>query len=496
MSKHGLLVRTDASRMPGGVGLGHAMRCLALARSWLGRGGDASVLALDLPDDVEKSYAAAGVAVERLPSTTRQGTKQDADLTRATLERLGASWLVLDGYGFNGAYQRLVAGSARMLVIDDHGHAGRYQAQVILDQNAGAEPGAYAERPLDSVLLLGPRFTLIAPEFRSVARRQRQGPVHRVAIMLGGAPSEHVTKMAAAAGSALVSCSLKVTVVGGNPSADCGFEWLSSTPAVAEVMRDADLCIAAAGITTWECCCAGLPALLFAAAPNQEAVAEAATKAGAAINLGRASDINFRRIVLAVRELAGDVDALRAMSVAGQSLIDGAGPDRVVDEMWPRINLRPARREDARLLWRWFNDPTVRQASFSEGAIGWDQHVRWLDDRLSDPDTRLFLAVSADDRPLGQIRFDRDGSEARVSFSLDAGARGSGLSAPAIRLGVSAILDAWPDVSKVVALVRVENTPSNRAFRTAGFRLRDEVLVAQKRAWEYNLRRDEFDVRR
>ena len=114
------------------------------------------MLALDLPDDVEKSYAAAGVAVERTPSTTRPGTKQDADLTRATLERLGASWLVLDGYGFNGAYQELVAGSPRMLVIDDHGHAGRYQAQVILDQNAGAEPGAYAERPLDSVLLLGP----------------------------------------------------------------------------------------------------------------------------------------------------------------------------------------------------------------------------------------------------------------------------------------------------------------------------------------------------
>ena len=349
---------------------------------------------------------------------------------------------------------------------------------------------------MDSVLLLGPRFTLIAPEFRSVARRQRQGPVRRVAIMLGGAPSEHVTTMAAAAGSALVSCSMEVTVVGGNPSADCGFEWLSSTPAVAEVMRDADLCIAAAGITAWECCCAGLPALLFAAAPNQEAVAEAAAKAGAAINLGRANDIDFRRIVRAVRELAGDVDALRAMSAAGQSLIDGAGSHRVVDEMWPRLHLRSARQEDAQLLWRWFNDPTVRRASFSEDAIGWDQHVRWLDDRLSDPDTRLFLVISTDDRPLGQIRFDRDGSEARISFSLDAGARGSGISSPAIRLGVSAILDAWPDVSKVVALVRVENTPSNRAFRGAGFRLRDEVLVGQKKAGEYDLRRDEFDVRR
>ncbi len=412
------------------------------------------------------------------------------------LERFGASWLVLDGYGFDGAYQRLVAGSARMLVIDDHGHAGRYEAQVILDQNEGAEPDAYAERPAGSVLLLGPRFALIAPEFRSVARRERLGPLRRIAIMLGGAPSEDVTKMAAVAGSVLVSSGMEVTVVGGNPSADCGFEWLPSTLAVPEVMRDADLCVAAAGITAWECCCAGLPVLLFAAAPNQEAVAEAASNAGAAINLGRANDIDFRRIVLEVRELAGDADALRAMSLAGQSLVDGAGPDRVVEEMWPRLSLRPAQREDARLLWNWSNDPTVRQASFSEGAIGWDQHVQWLDDRLSDPDTRLFLVISTGDRPVGQIRFDRDHSEALISFSLEAGARGSGLSSAAIRLGVSGILDVWPDVSEVVALVRVENTPSIRAFRSAGFRLRDEVLVGQKRAWKYKLRRDEFDVRR
>ena len=178
--------------------------------------------------------------------------------------------------------------------------------------------------------------------------------------MLGGAPSEHVTKMAAAAGSAIVSWGMEVLAVGGTPL-DCGFEWLSSTPAVAEALRDADLCIAAAGTTAWECCCAGLPALLFAAAPNQEAVAEAAARAGAAINLGRATDIDFQRIVAAVRELAGDVDALRAMAIAGQALVDGAGSDRVVDEMWPRLHLRDARREDARLLWTWANDPTVRR---------------------------------------------------------------------------------------------------------------------------------------
>src|SRR5579862_543996 len=298
MSRNGLLIRTDASRTPGGIGVGHAMRCLALARSWLGRGGEARMLARDLPEDVEMRVADAGVVIERMPSSIRFGTKEDADATRTALADLGASWLVLDGYGFDGAYQDLVAGSTRTLVIDDHGHAGRYQGQLILDQNAGAEPGAYTLRPSGSVLLLGPRFALIAPEFRTVARRERHGPVRRIVFMLGGAPSESVMRIAASAGSALVSIGMEVLVVGGTPTA-CGFEWVSSTPAVAEAWRDADLCIAAAGVTAWECCCAGLPALLFAAAPNQEGVAEAAAEAGAAINLGRAEDLDVLRLLAA-----------------------------------------------------------------------------------------------------------------------------------------------------------------------------------------------------
>jgi len=496
MTRYGLLIRTEASRTAGGIGLGHAMRCLALAKSWLSRGGDVSVLAIDLPSDVEKSYVRAGAAVVRLPPATRCGSRQDADLTQGMLNRLGSAWLVLDGYEFRAEYQEVVAGPAGVLVIDDHGHAGRYRAQVILDENAGVEPGVYAERPFDSILLLGPRFALIAPEFRSVARRRRQGPIRRIVVMLGGAPNKQVTNVAAALGAELVSHGFEVRTVGGTPPADCGLEWLSSVPTVAEVMRDADLCIAAAGVTAWECCCAGLPSLLFAAAPNQDAVAEAAANAGAAINLGRLSHLDSREIVTKVRELAGDRDALLSMSRAGLSLIDGAGADRVLDEMWPRLHLRPVRRGDALLLWKWSNDPTVQRASFSANALSWEHHVHWLDDRLSDPTTRLFLAMTSDDRSLGQVRFDRDGAEARISISLDPAARGTGLGPPAIRLGVSAILEAWPDVSRVVALVKVGNAPSMGAFRSAGFHQLHEVEVNHHRAWVYELRRDEVGLRR
>ena len=336
MSRKRLLIRVDASKVPGGTGIGHAMRCLVLARAWLARRGTVSVLAADLPHEVGERYRAAGVTVERLPSEVLPGSGADAELTGAEAKHHGASWLVLDGYAFDSAYQEKVAGSAMVMVIDDHGQAGRYQADMILDQNVGSQSDWYVRRPANTALLLGPRFALVAPEFRMAAQRAPGERNHRVVFLLGGAPSAHVIRIAEEAGTELASLGMEVRVVGGKQPGDSRLEWLSTTSSVPDVLLDADLTVAAAGTTTWECCCAGVPAVLFAAASNQEAVGSAASAAGAAVYLGRAEDLESFDVVTKVRALVGDQGVLRTMSRAGRSLIDGGGSERVVDEMWRR----------------------------------------------------------------------------------------------------------------------------------------------------------------
>ena len=491
-----LLIRADASRMPGGIGIGHAMRCLALARAWLGRGGTASLLTLQVPADIRARFESASVGVDAMAPAAPAGSEEDARLTNGAVERLGASWLVLDGYDFTKTYQDLVSDSPSLLVIDDHGHAGRYKAQLILDQNAEADADDYSRRPVGSVLLLGPRFALVAPEFRTIKRPPGNSAARRIAFLLGGAPSESVVQIAVRAGTDLALSGLDVTVVGGTPGPDFGFRWLASTEDVPGLLREADICVAAAGITAWECCCAGVPSLLFSASANQVPVARSAARAGAAVDLGSAGELDALLIVSEVKALARDADRRRAMARAGRSLVDGAGPARVVDEMWPRIRLRSAEREDAKVLWTWANDPAVRRASFSEEPIDWDGHVHWLNARLADPDTMLFLAVSPAGEPAGQVRFDRAGSEATISLSIDSRARNSGLSPTLIRLGIAAMNREWPDVSTVVALIKVDNHPSVNAFEGSGFHSRGEVFIDRKRALRYELGRHEFSVRR
>ncbi len=54
---------------------------------------------------------------------------------------------------------------------------------------------------------------------------------------------------------------------------------------MAQLMSDSDLTIGAAGATSWERCCLGLPSILFVLADNQIQIASALSYAGAIIKL-------------------------------------------------------------------------------------------------------------------------------------------------------------------------------------------------------------------
>ena len=167
MSANSLLFRADASSA---IGMGHAMRCLALAETYSATAGGRSVflMARPLPAFTERA-GGAGAEVRALAAPP--GSAGDVNETLATAADLGTDWLVLDGYQFDGAFQAaLVDAGHRVLALDDHGHAGRYHAELVLNQNAGADPALYREREPATRLLLGPKYALLREEFRTMVR--------------------------------------------------------------------------------------------------------------------------------------------------------------------------------------------------------------------------------------------------------------------------------------------------------------------------------------
>jgi len=132
------------------------------------------------------------------------------------------------------------------------------------------------------------------------------------------------------------------------------------------------------------------------------------------------------------------------------------------------IDLRPATGEDAHLLWRWANEPSVREASFRIDPIGWDEHRRWLERRLASPACRIWI-VHADGLPAAQVRFELDANgDAEISVSVDPARRGRGIGRRAVR---RACLELFSETGarSVLARVKAGNRSSLHLFASAGF---------------------------
>jgi UDP-2,4-diacetamido-2,4,6-trideoxy-beta-L-altropyranose hydrolase len=343
VSDPAILIRADGSPE---IGMGHLMRCLALAEVV---GPQATFLCSDPPASFTARAAAARARVRALHSPP--ATAADLAETSDTARTIGADWIVLDGYGFDGDFQDgLVADGHRVLAIDDHGHAGRYGAHVVLNANAGAEAEAeretYGERAPGTRLLLGLRYALLRAEFRDAPAPPTSPPARarRVAITFGASDPDNVSAQVLEGLSAVPGPLEPLVLVGGaNPhgpalraAADrCPHpvQFAVDVHGMADCLAACDLAVTAAGGTLLELACVGTPAIAIVVADNQEPGARALAAAGAAVNLGRHHTLAPEAIGAAVSDLAGDAGRREALARRGVELVDGQGASRVLAAM-------------------------------------------------------------------------------------------------------------------------------------------------------------------
>jgi len=495
-----MLIRADAGPT---IGTGHVMRCLALAQAWQAAGGQAMLLGYCPVELLQGRIRAAGVDFQ--PLAHRHPEAADLAATLGLLRTIGseanpvaATWLVLDGYHFDPAYQQAVRRTGcRLLVIDDMARLPRCHADLLLNQNLAAEKLPYACDEQTTVML-GSRYLLLRPEFlsRRPGRREIPEVARKVLVTMGGADPEDVTPRVVRALERLDLPGLegKLLVGAANPRLEslraeiersgADLELLTNAEDMPGLMAWADVAVAAAGITCWEMALMGLPAAVLVVAENQLKIAEPLAEAGAVVNLGWHDRLTPEGIATELAMLCGDQDRRRAQSEAGRRLVDGRGAERVVAVMRAldgplpedEVKLRPVAPEDMRPLWRLVNAPTVRQHSLNPAPIGWDEHVRWFNQKLSSPDTCIWV-LDFHGLILGPIRYDRiDDETAQISLHVAAPFRRRGLATKLLNL-------TWQEacrrlrVNRLRALIKRDNAASQRTFLKAGFARIDSTPV-------------------
>lgn len=467
-----VLLRADGSTT---MGTGHVTRSLALARALKEAGHEARIASAELASALRKRVDAAGLAVERLDDSP--GSAEDCKSTARLSDRLGADWLVVDGYQFSGEYRAaLKRASGRLMVIDDLG--GVIEADTVLNQNPYADASLYPDVAGER-LLLGTRYALLQPEYASTSFADASAAKEdgaRVLVAMGGGDAHNMTRTAVL-GLARMEGAVEVRVLVGGAHPDpssvesvavtSGYTVIRDRPSLIDDLTWCHVVVGAFGTSALEYACAGRPLVGVVLADNQVRLAHSLQELGAAVVVGDVASATPRAISDAVEELVTDSEAMRRMAERGRVLVDGRGARRVVSAMETvELDVREARWNDIELVWRWANDPETRSASFSSQSIPWDSHERWFRERMADPDTLLYIGQLRE-TPIGIARFERHGSAATVSLNMAPEARGRGLAAPFLRLADARAAAAG--VRQIHAYIKRSNSRSLAAFQNAGF---------------------------
>ncbi|MCK2221436.1 hypothetical protein MF672_047675 [Actinomadura sp. ATCC 31491] len=302
-----------------GSGVGHLVRCVALAEELRSRGA----AAVFLGSVRDSPWALSQLRDRDLPLTP---APERPDALAALARTLALDAVVLDSYHLPpGTGAELRRAGLPVLAIVDGDPLGQ-DADLYLDQNLGAERRHFPAGPV----LAGARYVLLRDSVRGRARVRGGGGVPRVLCFFGGTDAAGVVPAWAAALRA-TGVPFTATVVSPVPFEAGGpIEVVPPTDRLPELMAAADLVVTAAGSAIWELLHLGVPMALTWVADNQLLGYDELVGRGVAAGLGGEPG---PEAVAVLARLLSDPAAREEHGRRAGGLVDGRGRERVADAL-------------------------------------------------------------------------------------------------------------------------------------------------------------------
>jgi UDP-2,4-diacetamido-2,4,6-trideoxy-beta-L-altropyranose hydrolase len=373
MEQTKILFRVDASLR---IGTGHVMRCLTLADALRAEGAQCIFICREHPGNFIAQIRQRDFSVHVIPlGTDKHATDEraveyastyeswlgvdwvtDAEQSIVSAGETAIDWLIVDHYALDARWERVLRPLCRKLMVIDDLANRQHDCDLLLDQNLGREASDYSQLVPDACkVLAGPNYALLRPEFpalreNSLTRRSTNPQLKHILISMGGVDQADATGKAL---EALMECSLpadlRITVVMGEHA-----PWLHRVKLIAsrvthpmevkvnvrnmaQLMAQSDLAIGAAGGTSWERCCLGLPAIVVVLADNQRDGGHALEQRGCVKLIDQLTDLPY-----VIREMLADTASPHVLSRLSQSssnITDGNGTIRVREAMGVRHGL-------------------------------------------------------------------------------------------------------------------------------------------------------------
>lgn len=317
------------------IGYGHLVRTGALAREGLEK-GFSTTLATTTPREARDVFIEA-VEVIELPS------RDDPRPFVKYLERSSPDFVFTDAYPVDTAYQRSIRRDAPLAVFqDDARHA--VSADVFVNGNLYADTLTYEFVDEVPITCLGTEYVLLRSEIREYLNDEPpwRDPPERALVTMGGSDMTNQTPTVI---RAFDGVDIHVdAIVGPGFSESQEHEIRSAATDVSadvQLWRDpddlprrmfqADFAVSTSSSTTYELLALGTPIVSVPVVNNQEPIAAALRELGVASVVDRGADESA--VARAIETYVSDPELRRERRMRGRELVDGNGPERVIDVM-------------------------------------------------------------------------------------------------------------------------------------------------------------------
>jgi len=139
------------------------------------------------------------------------------------------------------------------------------------------------------------------------------------------------------------------------------------------------------------------------------------------------------------------------------------------------INLRKVIKDDAQLLFKWINEPDSRANAVNPKLILWNEHVAWLERKLSDESVFMYI-LNDSSEDMGVIRFDSSPEGFIISYSIDKDYRGRGLGSTILKMGMEKINEMIENPI-LIGYVKKGNIASEKIFNRFNFSIERKEMI-------------------
>ncbi len=316
------IFRLDAGK---NNGLGHLMRCRALADALHSLGVECTFACKIIDSDI-------CLSPHRLHSIENE--EEFLVLSKAY------QWIIVDHYEYSSEelYVLYKHPDSHLIVLDDIGNRGHLYADLIINPLAKSRAFTSYQLSPEAQLLLGPEYCLLGDSFQKLKLPDFKQREHLVITFGGSDVSALSLPVAEALADFKPLSQLEVVVITGGAYVNVSvieqycvqhnYQHLHNVQNMAEVFSHAKVAISAAGSTIFELACCGVPSVFAVVADNQWLAAREHSALGWCRSIDCRKEKPVNKLLESAQSLVAD-ENLEHLSQTARSIVDANGAQRV-----------------------------------------------------------------------------------------------------------------------------------------------------------------------